>query len=218
MSRVLSVPRCSARNIACRRTSCATASAILSRPEPAALAVAFGLLIATAGSAAPSPSVQEGQPSLTEAARRNRARIAASRERHGPAPRFTDADLGGARTPAPDQPPAPLEADALRQSPVITEDLPAGDPGEDTADPSADEVQAAIDARLRVIVEREAEIRERLLDIEASLTAIGSSGLPTAPRNPNRFRSPLDTNRLRAEHEELNRELDALAAERRLLR
>lgn len=69
-----------------------------------------------------------------------------------------------------------------------------------------------------MIEEREAEIRERLLDIEASLTAIGSSGLPTAPRNPNRFQSPLDTNRLRAEQEELNRELDALAAERRILR
>ena len=69
-----------------------------------------------------------------------------------------------------------------------------------------------------MIAEREAEIRERLLDIEASLTAIGSSGLPYAQRNPNRLLSPLDTNRLRAEHEELNRELEALAAERALLR
>lgn len=69
-----------------------------------------------------------------------------------------------------------------------------------------------------MIAEREAGIRERLLDIEASLTAIGSSGLPYAQRNPNRFQSPLDTNRLRAEHEELNRELEALAAERALLR
>ena len=69
-----------------------------------------------------------------------------------------------------------------------------------------------------MIAEREAEIRERLLDIEASLTAIGSSGLPYAQRNPNRFRSPLDTNRLRAEQEELRQELEALAAERALLR
>ncbi|MYB31854.1 MAG: hypothetical protein F4Y20_04850 [Acidobacteria bacterium] len=69
-----------------------------------------------------------------------------------------------------------------------------------------------------MIARREAEIRERLLDIEASLTAIGSSGLPFAQRNPNRFLSPLDTNRLRAEAEELNRELDALAAERAVLR
>ena len=84
--------------------------------------------------------------------------------------------------------------------------------------PGADDVQAAIDARLRVIAEREAAIRERLLDIEASLTAIGISGLPYAQRDPNRFQSPLDANRLRAEQEELNRELDALAAERRVLR
>ena len=69
-----------------------------------------------------------------------------------------------------------------------------------------------------MIAEREAEIRERLLDIEASLTAIGSSGLPYAQRNPYRVLSPLDANGLRAEQEELNRELDALAAERRILR
>lgn len=69
-----------------------------------------------------------------------------------------------------------------------------------------------------MIAEREAEIQERLLDIEASLTAIGSSGLPFSQRNPNRFLSPLDTNRLRAEAEELTQELDALAAERRILR
>lgn len=69
-----------------------------------------------------------------------------------------------------------------------------------------------------MIAEREAEIRERLLDIEASLTAIGASGLPYAQRNPNRVQSPLDTNRLRAELEDLNRELGALAAERRILR
>ncbi len=69
-----------------------------------------------------------------------------------------------------------------------------------------------------MIAEREAEIRERLLDIEASLTAIGSSGLPTAQRDPNRFQSPLDANRLRAEQEELRQELDSLAVERRILR
>ena len=69
-----------------------------------------------------------------------------------------------------------------------------------------------------MIARREAEIRERLLDIEASLTAIGSSGLPFAQRNPNRFQSPLDTNRLRAEQEALRQELQALATERRILR
>ena len=79
-------------------------------------------------------------------------------------------------------------------------------------------MQAAIEARLREIGEREAAIRERLLDIEASLTAIGASGLPYAQRNPNRPRSPLDTRRLRAEQEELRQELDSLAVERRILR
>ena len=69
-----------------------------------------------------------------------------------------------------------------------------------------------------MIAEREAEIRERLLDIEASLAAIGSSGLPFAPRDPNRFQSPLDAGRLRAEREALRKERDALAAERRILR
>lgn len=92
------------------------------------------------------------------------------------------------------------------------------DPGEDTAAPDADDVQAAIEARLRVIAAREAEIRERLLDIEASLTAIGISGLPYAQRDPNRFQSPLDTNRLRAEQEELRQELDSLAVERHIIR
>ena len=75
-----------------------------------------------------------------------------------------------------------------------------------------------MDARLQEIGERVPEILERLLDIEASLTAIGASGLPFAQRNPNRLRSPLDASRLRAEQEELRRELDALVAERRLLR
>ncbi|MCY4628113.1 MAG: hypothetical protein OXE58_11190, partial [Acidobacteria bacterium] len=80
------------------------------------------------------------------------------------------------------------------------------------------DVHANIEARLSEITERQAEIRERLLDIEASLTAIGASGLPYAQRNPNRRQSPLDTRRLRAEQEELLREQGALAAERRLLR
>ena len=75
-----------------------------------------------------------------------------------------------------------------------------------------------MDARRREIEEREAEIRERLLDIEASLAAIGVSGLPTAPRNPNRLQSPLDASRLRAEQDALRQELDALAVERRILR
>ena len=85
-------------------------------------------------------------------------------------------------------------------------------------DAVADDLQAAMETRRHEIGEREAEIRERLLDIEVSLTAIGASGLPFAQRNPNRFQSPLDTGRLRAEQDELRQELDALAAERRILR
>lgn len=169
---------------------------------------------APAGAQPPS----EAQSPLAEAARRNRARIAANREEHGPAPRFTDTDLTGARPGRPGPAAAPAETTGLRDPPVTSEDLPLGDPGEDTADPGADGVAAAAGARLRVIAEREAEIRERLLDIEASLTAIGSSGLPAAPRNPNRFQSPLDTSRLRAEREGLHRELADLAAERQILR
>ena len=182
-------------------------------------------------SLAAAPPPPEAQPSLAEAARENRARIAASRERHGPAPRFTDADLAGGRSASAGQPAPPLESEPLLDPPVTSEELPAGDPAEDTAgpsadtvdpdedtvDPDADDVQAAIGARLRVMAEREAEIQERLLDIEASLAAIGASGLPAAPRHPNRFRSALDTSRLRAEAYALREELDALAVERRLL-
>lgn len=83
---------------------------------------------------------------------------------------------------------------------------------------ASDDLRAAMEARLREIDEREAEIRERLLDIEVSLTAIGASGLPYAQRDPNRFQSPLDAHRLRAEREELRQELETLAVERGLLR
>ena len=58
---------------------------------------------------------------------------------------------------------------------------------------------------------REAEIRKRLLDIEAALNRIGVSGLPYAPRDPNRVGSPLDAPRLRAEQESLRDELRRLA-------
>ncbi len=88
--------------------------------------------------------------------------------------------------------------------------------GEGDADPEAVRARAA--DRLREIAARETEIRERLLDIEASLAAIGASGLPAAPRNPTSFQSPLDASRLRSEQEDLRQELDALAVERRILR
>ena len=194
-----------------------------------AAAFAFGLL--TAGSAAAgaqppaeAPPPSEAQPSLAEAARKNRVRIQASQEQHGPAPRFTDADLGGGRPPgAARSAPAPssnvaLEKQALREPAIASEDLPLDALDEDTAGADPEGQRAAMDARLREIGEREAEIRDRLLDIEASLTAIGSSGLPYAQRNPNRLRSPLDTSRLRAERDRLLREREALAAERRILR
>lgn len=61
--------------------------------------------------------------------------------------------------------------------------------------------------------ERERALREQLLDLEWSLAAVGASGLPYAPRNPNRAISPLDTGRFRARQEEIRRELAALAEE-----
>lgn len=154
-----------------------------------------------------------------EAARRNRARVAASRQRHGPAPRFTDADLARGR-------PRPLpryETGGEELLLPISEEggeAPADDAelAEDTVEAGPNELQAAVEGRLREIGEREAEIRERLLDIEASLSAIGASWLPSASRNPNRFQSGFDTFRLRAEQEELRQELEALAVERRILR
>ena len=131
------------------------------------------------------------------------------------------------RLPEPDRAPPPLETEALRDPPITGEDLPLRDPGEDLPprDPGEDtigagdeEVRANLEARRREIAERGNEIRERLLDIEASLAAVGASGLPYAPRNPTRFQSALDTTRLRAEQEELREELEALAAERMILR
>ena len=162
--------------------------------------------------------MQEDPPSLAEAARRHRARIEASREQRGAAPRFTDADLAGVRLAGPDASPPPLETEALRDPAITSENLPPAEAGEDTASAGDDEVRANMEARRREIAERENEIRERLLDIEASLAAVGASGLPYAPRNPTRFQSAFDTTRLRAEQEELRQELEALAAERMILR
>ena len=55
--------------------------------------------------------------------------------------------------------------------------------------------------------ERAAELREKLPDLEAALAAFGGSGLPYATRHPNRFASPFDAARLRAEPREIRREL-----------
>ena len=175
------------------------------------------VLIAGAGSAAFALPAQEAPPSLVEAARRNRARIVASRGRNGPAPRFTDADLaaGHRRAVAVAEPAAPADDE---DHPALGPEPWTAASGEDALEAGADDLRAAMDARLREIAAREAEIRERLLEIEVSLTAIGVSGLPYAQRNPNRFQSPFDAGRLRAERRELRLERDALTAERRLLR
>lgn len=154
-----------------------------------------------------------------EAARQNRARVAASRERHGPALRVTDADLTGRplERPGTPTPAVPIEREALRTPDVASEDLALEASG-DMVEAGPDDLRTNLEARLREIDAREAEIQERLLEIAASLTAIGSSGLPYAQRRPNRFQSPLDAGRLRAEREELEQERTALAAERRILR
>ena len=59
--------------------------------------------------------------------------------------------------------------------------------------------------------ERDRELRERVLDIEAALAAIGASGLPQSPRYPNRFQSALDAPRLRTEYEAAQAERQAIA-------
>lgn len=182
-------------------------------------------MIAGSGGARGQPAPDTG-PSLAEAARRHRTRVAASRERHGEAPRFTDADLTGGRSRAPERSAVPLVTGTLgepavrssvRGPAVRSEDLSPEIGGGDTLN-ADDDVRANVEARRREIAARESEIRERLLDIRASLAAVGASGLPAAPRNPTRFQSALDTAQLRAEQEELGRELEALAVERRLLR
>ena len=167
------------------------------------------------------------RPSLVEAARRQRERVAESRNRRGPAPRFTDADLPGGAAGAGGLATGP--EDAERPDAGETTDSGAGpeERGEASdARAAAGEPEAA-DAEERESPaapegtetggerksdrERERELRERLLDVEASLAALGVSGLPFAPRNPNRFTSAFDAARLRAEEREIRRELRELA-------
>ncbi len=169
------------------------------------------------------------QTILVEAAQRNRARVAASRRERGPAPLFTDTDLAGfhrpdrSRGPSPDPfgaavlpsrdlwPPeegAGWEADTGEDDSGRGEVDLEDEVGEEEADSTFDPEPPAAGPTEQA--ERAAELRERLLDIEASLAAIGASGLPVAPRHPNRFESALDAARLRTEREEIGRELDAL--------
>ena len=162
------------------------------------------------------------RPSLVEAARRNRERIARSRRRGGPAPRYDDAAFPAGRAPA-GADPGPAESSAPRSVPSATgqrngEGSPEGEPSPEVSERlglrgsgSRGEISAADRAAARR--EREQALRERLLDLEWSLAAVGASGLPYAPRNPNRALNPLGAGRLRARQEEIRRELAALAEE-----
>ena len=187
------------------------------RVLPARLAALSAALFGAALIAAPETRAQPRERSpLVEAATRQRARILASRAARGPAPRFTDRDLGvpGRRAaPAPSavRPPEPEAAPGTGADPDLVPEPDADSgrdpdltPGADRPDPGA--TPAGRDER---------ELRERLLDIEASLTAIGASGLPRAVRNPNRSLSGFDLRRLVAERDEIRRELEALAARKR---
>lgn len=167
------------------------------------------------------------QPTLVEAARVNRARVNASRREHGSAPRFEDADLHAL---------VPLPASRWAAGPSVTgrpgmvregageiagaasaeegaadsnqTSAPLESPGEAVRSPAGRKASA------RNRRERAAQVRKRLLDIEVALTSLGESGLPFAQRNPNRFRSAYDAARLRAEHGDLQRELEELEESR----
>ncbi len=148
-----------------------------------------------------------------EAARRNRARILASRAAHGPAARYDDTALEARDA---EGPPAP-------SSPTVRPDGPGAGPSPDEGGEREFREGAPPDAEERVSSEgltpeearrRESEIEERLLDIEAALNRMGASGLPYAPRNPNAFGSALDLPRLRAEQAQLGEELAKLRAAR----
>lgn len=233
------------------------AGGAVTAPAPAIAATVHAESSREAGLAGSVGTAGRGQPErrdLVEAARRQRERVAESRERRGPAPRFTDTDLprtdrprtDGSRTNGtPTVPPTdgdrsagPAGAGAVEaaagQAEAGKDDqeaTPAGDPGDsggeagtrpggpagaeppattnggdagDTGDAGADAADAEQDSSPE---ERAAELREKLLDLEAALATLGVSGLPTAPRHPNRFTSPFDAARLRAEQREIRREL-----------
>ena len=146
--------------------------------------------------------------SLAAVARANQARVRAARQTRGAARRYDDDALERARrrgaAPLPAGPGAPSPRPEIRDDGL--EHLPSeAEEGVTGTDPPADPEE---------VRRREAEIRERLLDIEAALNRIGVSGLPYAPRNPNRVGSPLDAPRLRAEQERLRDELWNLAGRR----
>lgn len=162
------------------------------------------------------------QPSLVEAAHRNRERIARSRRRGASAPRFDDAALAAARAFS-GAGPGPAESSAPRSAAAAAGQRNGEEPPEGAGSPelpdgpgipepaSPGETSAA--ERAAAQREQERALRERLLELEWSLAAVGASGLPYAPRNPNRAVSPLDAGRFRARQEEIRRELAALAEE-----
>lgn len=160
------------------------------------------------------------RPSLVEAADRNRERIAGSRRRGGSAPRYDDAALTAARRSA-GADAGPAESSAPRSAAGPVGQRPGEESPEDAAPPEvADgpglpEPRGETSAAERAAARRERErlLRERLLDLEWALAAVGASGLPYAPRNPNRAFSPLDAGRFRARQEEIRRELAASAEE-----
>ena len=205
---------------------------------------------AFAGSGGMAGAGQPGRPDLVEAARRQRERVAESRERRGPAPRFTDADLPGNDRNRRDSDrsdgnrsdgnrPDESRPDESRTDESRTDADRTGPDGRGvpvrpgTGDPeetargdarnsggeaetgSGEPVGADAAAAEKALSpeereERAAELREKLLDLEAALAALGVSGLPAATRHPNRFVSAFDAGRLRAEQREARRELAEL--------
>ncbi len=134
----------------------------------------------------------------------------AAREARGEARRYDDAALervrrrGAAPLPAPDRtPPGGIGLPDHELEELV--DFSDGEEMDESASATSDPEEAR---------RREEEIRKRLLDIEGALNRIGASGLPYAPRDPNRVGSALDAPRLRAEQTRLREELRELEGQR----
>lgn len=205
------------------------ATAPTATAAPAASSPARSREAVFAGSGGMAGAGQPGRPDLVEAARRQRERVAESRERRGPAPRFTDADLPGSGRSRSDGNQGGRHrgdrvgtdrrerpgAGAGEADPEETAGGDARNSGREaetgSGEPAGADAAAAEEALSpEEREERAAELREKLLDLEAALAALGVSGLPTAARHPNRFVSAFDAGRLRAEQREARRELAAL--------
>ena len=184
---------------------------------------------ASIGSVGTAGREQPERPDLVEAARRQRERVAGSRERRGPAPRVTDADLPrsdrsrsdgnqGDRHQGDRNGTDRRERPGAGAGEADSEETAGGDArnsGEEAETGSGEPAGAGAaaaeeDPSPEEREQRAAELREKLLDLEAALAALGVSGLPTAARHPNRFVSAFDAARLRAELREARRELAEL--------